>query len=577
MAESKRIFNAGKINRDLDDRLVQPGEYRDALNINMGRSEGSDVGAVENLKGNERITGQDNIEGTTIGYTRDQANNRIYWFTKGTTVDAIHEYDMNTGMVNPILIDQVSNPLTKPTCTPDFTTPINRPTSDTPVRPELPRLPNPPQPVCNIEFGPNGRTNTNYVATLGQGQYADPNVCEEMEAPVVGATNPTPVISGTTIGTTNGDAITLSAAGSNPGTATGGAAATISSYAWSDDQGGSGTDSTYSVSARTTDGDTVVTLDITNSEGVSSDSVSPPTTATHTISFSTTPPNTYDFSWTPDPDSTLENVTITGGEDGIEGVEGGALVDVGSTITLQPADGFRWRTDGMFPTVSTSPTLPTGVSGGDTVSAVAESTAGGTVSISGMWTPTANYEGVVTFTAPADGMGSVEAVPALPAGSASITEWPGRFAIGSFDRIPNTYATGVNNAGTALSFQSSFSIDLENIPRTEAFGIGGRSANLTLTLTPSSTSQGDSVQTVDRTAFISYILTPESETVALVPFVWDGAAIDSSMSNQAIADYRNANITWSVDVTLRDDQGNIFQPGDVTGANPQTLTEANNA
>ena len=61
MAESKRIFNAGKMNRDLDDRLVQPGEYRDALNINIGRSEGSDVGAVENLKGNELLPGQDNI------------------------------------------------------------------------------------------------------------------------------------------------------------------------------------------------------------------------------------------------------------------------------------------------------------------------------------------------------------------------------------------------------------------------------------------------------------------------------------------------------------------------------------
>ena len=59
MAESKRIFNAGKMNRDLDDRLVQPGEYRDALNINIGRSEGSDVGAVENPKGNELIQNQD--------------------------------------------------------------------------------------------------------------------------------------------------------------------------------------------------------------------------------------------------------------------------------------------------------------------------------------------------------------------------------------------------------------------------------------------------------------------------------------------------------------------------------------
>ena len=35
MPEIKRLFNASKMNRDLDDRLVPPGEYREALNINV--------------------------------------------------------------------------------------------------------------------------------------------------------------------------------------------------------------------------------------------------------------------------------------------------------------------------------------------------------------------------------------------------------------------------------------------------------------------------------------------------------------------------------------------------------------
>jgi hypothetical protein len=48
MPEIKRLFNASKMNRDLDDRLVPPGEYREALNINVSKSEGSDMGAVEN-------------------------------------------------------------------------------------------------------------------------------------------------------------------------------------------------------------------------------------------------------------------------------------------------------------------------------------------------------------------------------------------------------------------------------------------------------------------------------------------------------------------------------------------------
>ena len=65
MAESKRTFQGGKMNRTLDDRIVPQGEYRYALNVNIGRSEGSDVGAVENLKGNELIAGQNAIEGNS--------------------------------------------------------------------------------------------------------------------------------------------------------------------------------------------------------------------------------------------------------------------------------------------------------------------------------------------------------------------------------------------------------------------------------------------------------------------------------------------------------------------------------
>ena len=55
MPEIKRLFNASRMNRDVDDRLVQAGEYREALNINVSKSEGSDMGAVENLLGNKEI------------------------------------------------------------------------------------------------------------------------------------------------------------------------------------------------------------------------------------------------------------------------------------------------------------------------------------------------------------------------------------------------------------------------------------------------------------------------------------------------------------------------------------------
>ena len=55
MPEIKNAFLKGKMNKDLDERLVPNGEYRDALNIDVDYSDGSDVGALKNIKGNAII------------------------------------------------------------------------------------------------------------------------------------------------------------------------------------------------------------------------------------------------------------------------------------------------------------------------------------------------------------------------------------------------------------------------------------------------------------------------------------------------------------------------------------------
>ena len=49
MAQIKRNFLKSKMNKDLDARLIPNGEYREARNINISKSEGSDVGALENI------------------------------------------------------------------------------------------------------------------------------------------------------------------------------------------------------------------------------------------------------------------------------------------------------------------------------------------------------------------------------------------------------------------------------------------------------------------------------------------------------------------------------------------------
>ncbi len=46
MPEIKKQFNGGRMNRDLDDRLVPNGEYREALNINVGKYKGSSNSTV---------------------------------------------------------------------------------------------------------------------------------------------------------------------------------------------------------------------------------------------------------------------------------------------------------------------------------------------------------------------------------------------------------------------------------------------------------------------------------------------------------------------------------------------------
>ena len=80
MPEIKRLFNASRMNRDLDDKMLKPGEYREALNINVSKSESSDIGAVENILGNELIVDTAISNAKKIGEYRDNGNDRIYYF-----------------------------------------------------------------------------------------------------------------------------------------------------------------------------------------------------------------------------------------------------------------------------------------------------------------------------------------------------------------------------------------------------------------------------------------------------------------------------------------------------------------
>ena len=55
MAKIQKNFVAGRMNKSIDERLVPQGEYIDALNVRLGSTEGTEIGAVENSKGNELL------------------------------------------------------------------------------------------------------------------------------------------------------------------------------------------------------------------------------------------------------------------------------------------------------------------------------------------------------------------------------------------------------------------------------------------------------------------------------------------------------------------------------------------
>jgi len=56
MPELKHTFQGGKMEKDIDERIVPRGQYREALNISVSTSEGSDVGAAQNILGNIVVT-----------------------------------------------------------------------------------------------------------------------------------------------------------------------------------------------------------------------------------------------------------------------------------------------------------------------------------------------------------------------------------------------------------------------------------------------------------------------------------------------------------------------------------------
>ena len=86
MANTQRNFIKGVMNKSIDERLLPNGQYVDALNVRLGSTEDSDIGSVENSKGNTKLTELQyngdplSIDARCIGAYEDGGKETLYWF-----------------------------------------------------------------------------------------------------------------------------------------------------------------------------------------------------------------------------------------------------------------------------------------------------------------------------------------------------------------------------------------------------------------------------------------------------------------------------------------------------------------
>ena len=113
MPEIKNTFVGGKMNKDLNGRLMPNGQYTNAFNIEVSTAEGPGIGVVKNILGNKRIDVTSSFSGVPAGFTcvgtiANEKSNKLYWFITRSgedAIDAIIEYDAVHEIVSPVIVD----------------------------------------------------------------------------------------------------------------------------------------------------------------------------------------------------------------------------------------------------------------------------------------------------------------------------------------------------------------------------------------------------------------------------------------------------------------------------------------
>ena len=507
--ESKRIFNQAKMNRDIDDRLLPEGSYRYANNVNIGESEGGDIGAVENLKGNHPVGTIDDENSTTIGVIRDPNNDRVYWFTKGDEFDAIYEYDDTTREVVPILKDSVSRDLVKPTCVPTFTTFINEPDGDDNNRPA------PSFKYSDPVEGCMDSTATNYNPSA---TYTETTVCEFQPA---GCNDPDAnnYIAGSdgsvtctydsvgalaaringvnpyTTAEVNGTDVTLTATGLDVlGTA---------SFEW--DTG----ETTDEITVNGTDEEITGSVTVTDSGRTAPHELPATATATYSVTFQAGAPVNYTWQLATT-DNTAAGITASGADGPFQTTDGIEYNIPLSAISMAAIDDTATNNWDVLPTASLD---AASLAAGITISAVngtSGTTPAANVSLGGSFTPTGPLTSIVTWAG-----GTLMEIQMGVAVNYESTN----FHVSS---VPGTGTLNVfNRSGTTASI-------FGELIQLNEFGLisgAGNILNVNFTVTPFVESGGNVTQTIDTGG----IFIPANDQIHNVNYQWQvDAAIDTT-------------------------------------------------
>ena len=108
MPEMKNQFTGGKMNKDLDERIIPQGQYRDAMNIQVSTSEDSDVGTVQNILGNTQILLNNFYlpqDAKTIACVSDEKNDTLYYLVWSDHANYIIGYSSNNPLAFPVFVD----------------------------------------------------------------------------------------------------------------------------------------------------------------------------------------------------------------------------------------------------------------------------------------------------------------------------------------------------------------------------------------------------------------------------------------------------------------------------------------